>query len=85
MVYDTPGMMIDAKNIQTISIEEGENIVLALQRHNTITREAIESGQQLPSGTYIMARSERSLVSVGITINFDKRKIEMSPWRQTVQ
>jgi hypothetical protein len=51
--HDQPGL-IDAKKLQKISIEAGKNLVILIQRYNSILQEATERGQPVPFGTYIM-------------------------------
>jgi hypothetical protein len=56
-----------------------------VQRYNTIIRGAVESGQPVPLGTYIIIKPNMVLVPVRIMIDFDKRKIEITLWEKKLQ
>jgi hypothetical protein len=48
-----------------------------LQGYNSIIQGAIESGQPVPAGTYIMAKPDMKLVPFRITVDSDGRNIKM--------
>jgi hypothetical protein len=77
-LYDTPGIMIDAKNLGNISIEEGQKHVSTLEKYADIIQKETESGHRLPFGLYTMNKREKKLVPVGLNINFEARKIKLS-------
>jgi chromosome segregation ATPase len=82
--YDQPGL-IDAKKLQKISMESGKNLEIMLERYNGILQDAIDSGQPVPVGTYIITKPDMKLVPIGIHVDFDKRKIKMSLWEKKLQ
>jgi hypothetical protein len=82
--YDEPGLL-KAKELERISEESGRDIEMILQRYNTVLREAAESGQPVPLGTYIIAKPGMVLVPVKIMIDFDERKVELSLWEKKLQ
>jgi myosin heavy subunit len=82
--YDQPGL-IDAKRLQKISMESGKNLEIMLERYNSILQDAIDSGQPVPVGTYIITKPDMKLVPIGIHVDFDKRKIKMSLWEKKLQ
>jgi hypothetical protein len=49
-----------------VSIEAGKNLIILVGRYNTILQEAVESGQPVLVGTYIMTKPEMKLVPVRI-------------------
>ena len=81
---DTPGL-IDAKKLQKISMEVGKHLIALLGKYNAILQEAVEKGQPVPIGTYIMTRPEMKLVPVSIFVDFDKRKIQILLWEKRLQ
>jgi hypothetical protein len=80
-VYDEPGLL-DAKQLQKISEKAGRDLETILQRYKIIIKSAIESGEPVPIGTYIITKPDMKLVPVRITIDFDKRTIEISLWEK---
>jgi hypothetical protein len=82
--YDEPGL-IDAKRMQKISIESGKNLQILLERYNSIIQDAIDSGQPVPVGTYIITKPDMKLVPIRITVDFERRKIRMSLWEKKLQ
>jgi hypothetical protein len=81
---DQPGIL-DAKRLQKVSFEAGKNLMLLVERYNSIIQEAVESGKPVPFGTYIMTKPDMKLVPVNITVDFDRRKITMSLWEKKLQ
>jgi hypothetical protein len=82
--YNEPGLL-DAKKLQKVSMEAGKNLMLLVERYNSIIQEAVESGKPVPFGTYIMTKPDMKLVPVNITVDFDRRKITMSLWEKKLQ
>jgi hypothetical protein len=63
-------------------MDAGRNLMSLVDRYNSIIQDAIDGGQPVPFGTYILTRPELKLVPVNITVDFDKRKIKMSLWEK---
>jgi hypothetical protein len=74
-VYDMHGM-INAKNIQKISIEELQYFGLGLKRLNTDIQEAIESNGQVSLGLYATIKHETKLIPV--SVDYNKGRIYVS-------
>jgi hypothetical protein len=81
MFYDKPGLL-DAKQLQKISEKAGRDLETIVQHYNTIIKSAIESGEPVPLGTYIITKPDMKLVPVRIFVDFDKRDIEISLWEK---
>lgn len=79
--YDKPGLL-DAKQLQKISEKAGRDLETVVRRYTTIIKSAIESGEPVPLGTYIITKPDMKLVPVRIMIDFDKRDIEISLWEK---
>jgi hypothetical protein len=84
MFYDKPGLL-DAKQLQKISEKAGKNLELVVQHYNTIINGAVESGDPVPIGMYIITKPDMKLVPIRLMVNFDKRKIEISLWEKKLQ
>jgi hypothetical protein len=84
MFYDKPGLM-DAKQLEKVSEKAGRDVETIVQRYNTIIRGAVESGEPVPLGTYIIAKPDMKLIPVRIFVDFDKREIEVSLWEKKLQ
>ena len=67
MFYDKPGLM-DAKQLQKISEKAGRDLETIIKRYTTIIKSAIESGEPVPLGTYIIIKPDMKLVPVRIMI-----------------
>jgi uncharacterized protein YoxC len=81
MFYDKPGLL-DAKQMQKISEKAGRDLETIVGRYNTIIQNAVESGEPVPIGTYVITKPDMKLVPVRIFVDFDKRKIEVSLWEK---
>jgi hypothetical protein len=79
--YDKPGLM-DAKTLQKISEKAGRDLETIVGRYITIIQGAVESGEPVPIGTYVITKPDMKLVPVRIFVDFDKRKIEVSLWEK---
>jgi hypothetical protein len=79
--YDQPGLL-DAKQLQKISEDAGRDLETIVLRYNTIIQGAVEKGEPVPIGMYIMTKPDMKLVPIRITVDFDKRKIEVSLWEK---
>lgn len=81
MFYDKPGLL-DAKQMQKISEKAGRDLETIVGRYNTIIQGAVESGEPVPIGMYIITKPDQKLVPVRVTVDFNKRKIEVSLWEK---
>ena len=54
-------------------------------RYGNIIQEAVESGQPVPAGTYMMTKPGTKLIPIRISIDFNERKIKMSIWEKKPQ
>jgi hypothetical protein len=79
--YDKPGLL-DAKQLQKISEEAGRDLETIVGRYNTIIQGAVESGEPVPIGTYVITKPDKKLVPVRIFVDFGKKKIEVSLWEK---
>lgn len=79
--HDKPGLL-DAKQLQKISEEAGRDLETIVQRHNTIIQNAVDSGEPVPIGTYVITKPDMKLVPVRIFVDFGKKKIEVSLWEK---
>jgi hypothetical protein len=61
MFYDKPDLM-DAKQLQKISEKAGRDLETIVQRYNTIIKGAVESGEPVPLGVYVVAKPDMKLV-----------------------
>ena len=82
--YDNPGLL-DAKQLQKISEKAGRDLETILRRYTTIIKSAVQSGEPVPLGTYIITKPDMKMVPVRIFIDFDKRDIEISLWEKKLQ
>jgi hypothetical protein len=56
-----------------------------LERYNFVIQDAIDLGQPVPVGTYIITKPDMKLVPIRILVDFDKRTVRMSLWEKKVQ
>jgi hypothetical protein len=82
--YDEPGLL-DANKLHKVSEQAGKELVILLGHYNSIFKDAVESGQPVPMGTYIMTKPEKKLVPIRILIDFDRRTIRIELWRKKLQ
>jgi hypothetical protein len=82
--YDKPGLL-DAKQLQKISEIAGRDLETIVQRYNTIIQKAVDLGEPVPIGMYIITKPDMKLVPVRITVDFDKKKIDVSLWEKKLQ
>jgi hypothetical protein len=81
---DHPGLL-DARQLQKISIEAGGDLETVIPRYNIILKKAAEMGQPVPLGTYIITKPDMKLVPVRIMIDFIKKNVELSLWEKKLQ
>jgi hypothetical protein len=82
--YDEPGIL-DANKLHKVSESVGKELVILLGHYNSILKDATESGQPVPMGTYIMTKPEKKPVPIRILIDFDRRTIRIELWRKKLQ
>jgi polyhydroxyalkanoate synthesis regulator phasin len=82
--YDEPGL-IKGDKLRKVNMEAGKNLVFMLERCNSVLQEAVEKGQPVPIGLYIIARPNMVFVPVRFTIDFDKKKLNLSLWEKKLQ
>jgi regulator of replication initiation timing len=79
--YDKPGLM-DAKQLQKISIQAGRDLETWVRRYSTIINNAVQLGEPVPMGLYIITKPDMKLVPVRVLVDFDKRRIDVSLWEK---
>jgi hypothetical protein len=77
--YDEPGL-IKGEKLQKVHEQAGKNLVFLLERYNSVLHDAIDSGQPVPVGLYIIARPEMVFVPIRFTVDFNKKKLDISLW-----
>ena len=82
--HDQPGLL-NAKELQKVRIEAGRNLMIQVRRYYTILQEAVERGQPLPVGTYIMTKPEMKLVPVRILVDFNRKRVWLELWEKKLQ
>jgi myosin heavy subunit len=79
--YDEPGMLKGDK-LQKVNETAGKNLVRMLERYNSILNDAAVRGQPIPVGLYVIAKPETVFVPVRFTVDFDKKKVDISLWEK---
>jgi hypothetical protein len=79
--YDKPGLIKGAQ-LHKASLEAGKNIVKMLERYNSIFNDAAVTGQPIPVGLYVIARPEMVFIPVRFTVNFEKKRVDISLWEK---
>jgi hypothetical protein len=82
--YDEPGL-IKGDKLRKVHEQAGKNLVFLLERYNSVLQDAVERGQPVPVGLYIIARPEMVFVPVRFTVDFDKRQLIISLWEKKLQ
>jgi hypothetical protein len=82
--YNEPGL-IKGDRLRKVHEEAGKNLVFMLERYNPLLQDAIDAGQPVPVGLYIIARPKMVFVPVRFTIDFEKKKLEISLWEKKLQ
>lgn len=77
--------LLDAKELQKISMEEGRDFETMIKHYNIVLKKAAEMGQPVPLGTYIMTKPDMKLVPVRIMIDFNEKNVEISLWEKKLQ
>jgi hypothetical protein len=82
--YDEPGMIKGAK-LHKVYEEAGKNLVFLIERYNSVLEDAVGKGQPVPVGLYIIAKPDMVFVPVRFTVDFDRRKLNISLWEKKLQ
>jgi hypothetical protein len=53
-----------------------------LERYNSILNDAAVHGHPVPVGLYVIAKPDNVLVPVRFTVDFAKRRVEISLWEK---
>jgi hypothetical protein len=75
--YDEPGLLKGDK-LQKANVQAGKNLVFMLERYNSVLQDAVDQGQPVPIGLYIISKPEMVFIPVRFHIDFDKRKLRLS-------
>jgi hypothetical protein len=77
--------VLDSKEMQKISMEAGKNLIILVERYNSILQEAVERGKPVPFGTYILTKPELKLVPIRIMVDFNSKRIWVELWEKRLQ
>jgi hypothetical protein len=77
--------ILDSKKLQKISMDAGKNLMILVERYNSILQEAVERGKPVPFGTYILTKPELKLVPVRIMVDFNNKRIWIELWEKRLQ
>jgi hypothetical protein len=78
---DEPGL-IKGDKLQKVNEAAGKNLVKMLERYNSILNGAARNGQPIPVGLYVIAKPEMVFVPVRFTVDFDRRRVDISLWEK---
>jgi hypothetical protein len=81
---DQKGIM-DERELQKISMGAGRNLMILVERYNSILQEAVERGKPVPFGTYILTKPELKLVPVRVLVDFNRKRIWVELWEKRLQ
>jgi hypothetical protein len=79
--YDEPGL-IKGEKLQKVNETAGKNIVKMLERYNSTLNDSAVAGQPIPVGLYVIAKPEMVFVPVRFTVNFEKKRVDISLWER---
>jgi hypothetical protein len=83
---DEPGLIKgDKDKLQRVNETAGKNLVKMLERFNSILNDAVVHGQPIPVGLYVIAKPENVLVPVRVTVDFARKRIDISLWEKKLQ
>jgi hypothetical protein len=77
--------VLDSKKLQKISMEAGRNLMILVERYNSILQEVVERGKPVPFGTYILTKPELKLVPIRIMVDFNSKRIWVELWEKRLQ
>jgi hypothetical protein len=79
--YDEPGLMKGDK-LQKVNETAGKHIIKMLERYNSILYDSAVAGQPIPVGLYVIAKPEMVFVPVRFTVDFNKKRVDISLWEK---
>jgi hypothetical protein len=79
--YDEPGL-IKGEKLQKANETAGKHIIKLLERYNGILNDAALAGQPIPVGLYVIAKPEMVFIPVRFTVNFEKKRVDISLWEK---
>jgi hypothetical protein len=79
--YDEPGL-IKGEKLQKVNETAGKHIIKMLERYNSILNDAALAGQPIPVGLYVIAKPEMVFIPVRFTVNFEKKRVDISLWEK---
>jgi hypothetical protein len=82
--YDEPGTL-RGDQLRKVNEEAGKNLVRMLERYNSILNDAAVNGQPIPVGLYVIAKPDMVFVPVRFTVNFAKKRVDISLWEKKLQ
>jgi hypothetical protein len=77
--------VLDSEKMQKISMEAGRNLMILVERYNSILQEAVERGKPVPFGTYILTKPELKLVPIRVMVDFNSKRIWVELWEKRLQ
>ena len=77
--------VLDAKKLQKVSMEAGKNLIILVERYNSILQEAVERGKPVPFGTYILTKPDLKLVPIRVMVDFNRKRIWVELWEKRLQ
>jgi hypothetical protein len=77
--------VLDSKKMQKISMEAGKNLMILVERYNSILQEAVERGKPVPFGTYLLTKPELKIVPIRIMVDFKGKRIWVELWEKRLQ
>jgi hypothetical protein len=78
--YDEPGL-IKGDKLRKVHEQASKNLVFLLERYNSVLQDAVDAGQPVPVGMYIIAKPEMVFVPVRFTVDF-KKILNISLWEK---
>jgi hypothetical protein len=81
---DEPGL-IKGDKLQEVNEAAGKNLVRLLERYNSILNDSAKAGQPIPVGLYVITKPEMVFVPVRFTVDFARRRIDISLWEKKLQ
>jgi hypothetical protein len=77
--------VLDSRKMQKISMEAGRNLMVLVERYNSILQEVVERGKPVPLGTYILTKPELKIVPIRVLVDFDRRRVWVELWEKRLQ
>jgi hypothetical protein len=79
--YDKPGLL-KGEQLQKVNEEAGKHIIKLLERYNSILNDAAVAGQPIPVGLYVIAKPKMVFIPVRLTVDFEKKRVDISLWEK---